>query len=113
MKELILKTEGATLTAQILCELDHHAAKPIREEIDRALFRERPDRLILDFSAVRFMDSSGIGLILGRLSLCEELGCVTEARGFSPALSRIVRLSGIARLPHLTVIDAPACTPGK
>ena len=53
------------LTAHIKCDIDHHTARRMRERIDQALFEKRPEVLILDFSSVEFMDSSGLGLVLG------------------------------------------------
>lgn len=92
-----------TVRAAIFCELDHHTARPIREKIDASLLAEKPDLLILDFSDVKFMDSSGIGLILGRLSLCEEIGASVEVTGLSGTLARVVRLSGIGKMPRLRI----------
>ncbi|MBR2987494.1 MAG: anti-sigma factor antagonist [Clostridia bacterium] len=75
MKETV-KTElqGRTLTVTIIGEIDHHSARKLREEIDSALFYHRPKTLRLLLSQVSFMDSSGLGLILGRLTRMKELG---------------------------------------
>lgn len=54
------------LYVEISGDIDHHSAKVIREEIDRATEKYLPDTLYLDLSQVTFMDSSGIGLVLGR-----------------------------------------------
>ena len=61
-----IETNGSTMTARLSGELDHHHTQKLREEIDRSVQKERPTRLALDFSGVEFMDSSGIGLVLGR-----------------------------------------------
>ena len=58
--------ENDTVTARLSGEIDHHIAPAIRGEIDAKCESRRPKRLILDFSGVGFMDSSGIGLIMGR-----------------------------------------------
>ena len=71
---VILSQNGRTLTAKMTCEIDHHTAKPVRERIDKALFEKKPELLVLDFSDVRFMDSSGIGLIIGRCEVCRAIG---------------------------------------
>ena len=60
-----LRLKENTLTAWLCGEIDHHTARKIREAVDETASRVRPERLILDFSAVQFMDSSGIGLIMG------------------------------------------------
>ena len=64
MKEAeIVESRGAVLV-KLGCEIDHHSAKRIRERVDRELDLARPHELVLDFSGVGFMDSSGIGLIM-------------------------------------------------
>ncbi len=95
---------GRTLTVALLCEIDHHSAKPIREEIDKKMFQHRPDTLILDFSEVRFMDSSGIGLIIGRSELAGELSASVRIVGLSSALLRLVRLSGIEKIRNISIM---------
>ena len=100
---VILSQSGRTLTARVLCEIDHHTAKPIREGIDKALFEKKPELLVLDFSEVRFMDSSGIGLIIGRTEVCRALGAHVRVVSLSPLLSRLVRLSGIEKIKNLSI----------
>ena len=96
---------GRILTARLSGEIDHHVAKGQREEIDNMLFRARPETLRLDFSEVRFMDSSGIGLIRGRADVCEGIGCRIEVTGLSGSLKKLVRLSGIEKIKCLTVAN--------
>ncbi len=104
MQDDVIFTESdKTLTARPTCEIDHHTAKPIREKIDKNLFRMKPRLLILDFSDVRFMDSSGIGLILGRAELCESLGCHVRITSLSPLLLKLVRISGIEKIKNLSI----------
>ena len=79
-------------------EIDHHSAKPLREEIDSAIIRVQPELLELDFSAVSFMDSSGIGLIMGRCRLMEEHGGSVRICGASGHLKKVLKLSGIDRI---------------
>ena len=69
MTQVTLKQDGKTLTALLSGEIDHHWAAILREKIDERAAAAAPAILILDFSAVTFMDSSGIGLILGRHKL--------------------------------------------
>ncbi len=91
------ETEGA-LIAHLFGEIDHHSAKEEREGIDAMLFKTRPSRLELDFSGVRFMDSSGIGLIIGRADVCRGIGCAVRITGLSESLKKLVRLAGIEKL---------------
>ena len=80
-------------------------AKPIREEVDGRLFKLVPRVLVLDFSSVSFMDSSAIGLILGRATLCEQLGCRVNLSGLSSSMMKLVRLSGIEKIKNLSISD--------
>lgn|SRR5699024_1165910 len=63
-----------TLAAYLSGEIDHHAAQSLRREIDAQVDAHMPDLLALDFSGVTFMDSSGVGLILGRGRYIASLG---------------------------------------
>ena len=103
MQDVIFSENGGIVTATIVCEIDHHTAKSVREKIDKNLFQKRPSLLVLDFSEVRFMDSSGIGLIIGRAEVARELDCRVRVAGLSPILMKIVRLSGIDRIDNITI----------
>ena len=65
---------SGTLAAYLSGEIDHHAAQSIRREIDAQVDDRLPELLTLDFSGVTFMDSSGVGLILGRGRHISALG---------------------------------------
>jgi stage II sporulation protein AA (anti-sigma F factor antagonist) len=91
------------LIAGLSGEIDHHLAKSQREEIDAMLFKKRPEVLVLDFSEVRFMDSSGIGLIIGRADVAESIGCRVHIGGLSGAQKKLVKLSGVEKLKNLTI----------
>lgn len=106
MTENVKFTErGKSLVASLLAEIDHHTARAIREGIDAMLFRTRPDVLEIDFSRVGFMDSSGIGLIIGRAELCSELGAHLVVTGMSSGLLRLVRLSGVEKLKNVSLVN--------
>ena len=102
-KDVSFSHEERTLTAHIECDIDHHTAKRMREKIDAELFIKRPELLIIDFSAVGFMDSSGLGLILGRVERAGALRSTVRVVGLSPTLMKLVRLAGIERVQNLTV----------
>ncbi len=93
--------KGKTLTVTLLGAIDHHQAAEARKKIDTALFKHRPERLILDLEGVDFMDSSGLGLILGRAALCEELGTSLVLRRPSPRVKKIFAVAGITRFSHI------------
>lgn len=103
-KDVIFSEEGGRLTAHIVCEVDHHTAKPMREKIDRMLFEAKPNFLIIDLSGVEFMDSSGLGLILGRVEKATAIGAEVVLIGASKRIMKLISLSGIERVRHLSVI---------
>ena len=96
-------SDGDRLVTRLGGEIDHHKAAPIRECVDSELYLKRPKELVLDFSAVRFMDSSAIALIIGRAELAGSIGCHVRVTGLSHSQEKIVRLSGIERLKGITV----------
>ena len=93
-----INISGEVLTAYLEGELDHHSAKDIREQIDNAIDRNAPSLLILDFRDLTFMDSSGIGLILGRVRLLQYWKGRVVLCGMSAQLGRMVEQAGIGSL---------------
>lgn len=93
-----LKKTDEKMTASIFGDIDHHNAFSIRSKIDTALLVEKPGTLTLNLAGVSFMDSSGLGLILGRLNKAEEVGCVLTIENPSPQIRKILDLAGIDRL---------------
>ena len=93
-----LSCKDACLTAKLSGELDHHAAAEMRISIDGELERTSPRLLILDFGKVSFMDSSGIGLILGRARLLSSWGGKIIAINTSDRIRKIITLSGLGQI---------------
>ena len=105
MQELVKISEGGdALIARLTCEIDHHTARVIREKIDKKLFEMRPKSLVLDFSGVRFMDSSGVGLIIGRCTVCDSMNAHVKLSGLSGLLLKLVRLSGVEKIKNLSIL---------
>ena len=90
-----------TLECILACDLDHHHAKGLREKIDHALFLEKPRIVILDFSAVSFMDSSGIGLIMGRYARMKAVGGELVVQRPNERIRRIFEMAGIERIVRI------------
>lgn len=86
------------LTAHLSGEIDHHTARDMRQRIDGEAERLHPTLLILDFSHVIFMDSSAIGLIMGRYRLMQLLGGYIRVSNVPAHLKRLIELSGIGAL---------------
>lgn len=96
-----LKSEGKILLAEIIGEIDHHTARELREEIDAKIIRTTPNVLILDFEKVTFMDSSGIGFIMGRYKLLNPVGGKIVIKNSSDLVKRLLNLSGISKLANI------------
>lgn len=96
---IIISSDGdGSMTAHLSGEIDHHSARLLRTNIDIALNDNRPQRLILDFSGVTFMDSSGVGLVMGRHRFMTELGGSIELAGMPPYIEKVMSLAGMDRL---------------
>lgn len=93
-----IEVNGNTMTARLSGELDHYHTQKLREEIDRSVQKEHPNRLILNFAGVEFMDSSGIGLVLGRYRLMQEREGSLVLCAMPPHIRRVMRVAGIANL---------------
>ncbi|WP_297517558.1 anti-sigma F factor antagonist [uncultured Clostridium sp.] len=95
---LDFKSKGNLLVVELSGELDHHSAQEVRVKVDDRLDRFNVKKLIFDFSEVTFMDSSGIGVIIGRYKkLSVREGRVVIA-GVSGSIKRIFDLSGIFKV---------------
>ncbi len=87
-----------TLKCVLGGDIDHHSARSIRMKIDEDLFRLRPALLVLDLTSVDFMDSSGLGLILGRFSKAAEIGAKCILVNPNEHVTKILDMAGIGRL---------------
>lgn len=96
----MLKTEfkNNILTAYINGEIDHDSAVRIRTEIDGAIQSLKPKLLCLDFSEVTFMDSSGVGLVMGRYRQMKLLGGMLKVVNIPDSMYRIFAMSGLEAL---------------
>ena len=93
--------KGEVVTAYLSGEIDHHSAADMREKIDAAIDCNMPSLLVLDFGGVSFMDSSGIGLVMGRYRALQSLGAKLHITGASPQIAKVMQLAGMDRLASL------------
>ena len=84
-------------------ELDHHCAQGVRREMDALIEDRRVKTLIIDMEDMAFMDSSGIGVILGRYRTLRERGGRVQVRRMNRQVRRIFNLSGMGQI--IEVID--------
>ena len=90
--------DGKRITAALSGDIDHHAAREIRTELDDVISRSRPELLILDFGNVGFMDSSGIGLILGRSRSVRAVGGELLIKNVRREIAEVIKISGLGQL---------------
>ena len=84
-----------TQPAGVIGEIDHHSASKLRRELDAAIAREAPETLVLVLSGVDFMDSSGLGLVMGRLRTMQQRGGNLIIRDPNDDVARILDMAGM------------------
>lgn len=95
---IVVTFDGSTLWIAPRGEIDHHSARSLRERIDNELYANRPEVFVLDLSGIDFMDSSGLGLLLGRYQRATEMGCEMKLSGCTERTKKILSLAGADRL---------------
>ncbi|WP_294586126.1 anti-sigma factor antagonist [uncultured Ruminococcus sp.] len=96
-----------TLVAEICGDIDHHTAKYFRGEIDKAIRNHNPLTLVLDYSKVTFMDSSGIGLVMGRYKIMSEMDGEVVVADPPAYIRKVLQLAGIHRLTRIVTDISP------
>ena len=95
---VIYKNENKNLLLEITEEIDHHTSEEIRRQADYEITKYMPRKLIFDFNNVSFMDSAGIGMVLGRYKMMKMLGGSLEIKNVSSSLKKIFDMSGVTRV---------------
>lgn len=95
MATVNFNSAGETLCAYLTGEIDHHSAQLLRVRIDGEISRRMPETLILDFGNVGFMDSSGVGLILGRARQMQAFGGRLVVQNPPEQIQKMLRLARI------------------
>ena len=79
-------------------EIDHHTSNIIRTRLDYEISRFRPKKVIINLENVKFMDSAGIGLIIGRFKTTKTYGGVLEIENANEKLMKIFEMSGLPKI---------------
>lgn len=90
------------LIFKITEEIDECKVKNIRRRADYEIERFMPKRVVFDFDSVTFMDSAGIGLIIGRYKFANMLGGKLEVANLTQSVRKIFEMSGILKLIPVT-----------
>lgn len=101
-----LSNKGTTLIVGIVGELDHHSAEYIRQKVDGEIIKSSTKNVIFDLSNVSFMDSSGIGVIMGRFKNVQKLSGKTVLIGLNDHIKRIFDMAGLLKIiPEYDNVD--------
>ena len=90
--------EDKLLVLKITEEIDHHSAEKIRRIADNEITRYMPRKVVFDFNKVSFMDSSGIGMIIGRYKTATMLGGIVEMKNVNPSVQKVLEMSGVLKI---------------
>lgn len=88
-QNIVVKVEG---------EIDHHSSQFLKDKIDMQIHKENVKNIIFDFAGVNFMDSSGLGLVMGRYRTMQSLGGRVMLTNISSQLDRVFSLAGLYRV---------------
>ena len=86
------------LIVKIECEIDHHISDKIKEKIERELELRNLKNIIFDFEKVDFMDSSGIGMLIGRYKFVDKIGGKIYVINLNSNLKPIIEMSGLKKI---------------
>ncbi|MGB7605073.1 MAG: anti-sigma F factor antagonist [Lutisporaceae bacterium] len=87
--KLIIRIDG---------DIDHHTCEEIRNKVDQEINRRNPKSIIFDMKNVNFMDSSGIGVIIGRYKLIMTSGGITTMINVKPQIKRVYDICGLKKI---------------
>lgn len=96
--DTLIEYNKDTMIVRLNGELDQHYAESLRRDIDSRVADRGIHKIVFDFSRVGFMDSSGIGVIMGRYRLMQSVGGSVSAFGVSARLDKLIEMSGIKRI---------------
>lgn len=93
-----MKIRNRTLTILLPKEIDDHVALILRNELDRQISMQKTDQIIFDFSETEFMDSSGIGMILGRYKKMQFMKGSVKVINASERIIGAMEMSGLHKI---------------
>jgi len=103
--EILSNMQDGILLVKPSGDIDHHSAKDIRETIDGLIIKNNPRELALDLSAIDFMDSSGLGLVLGRYKKQSDIGGRFKIINPSKRIMQILQLAGVEKIIRIERVN--------
>ena len=95
--------ENNKLVIYLYGEIDHHGANKIKDTIDYEIMTTNPEIVVMNFSNITFMDSSGIGLVLARLKIAESCNAKLYVEGVDKSIGKILALAGIKTIQNIKI----------
>lgn len=96
--KVIYNEKDKLLKIEITEEIDHHSSEKIRARADFEIQKYIPKKLVMDFENVNFMDSAGIGMILGRYKMITMFGGTMGMINVHPSVRKVFEMSGVTKL---------------
>ena len=93
--EVFTDYEGSALVCRLVGELDEHSAEFVRRRLDTLIAESNFDSVVFELSRLSFMDSTGIGVIIGRYKLIRKQNKPVYVRNPSPTVDKIFKMSGL------------------
>ena len=90
--------EDKLLRIKITEDIDHHSTEKLRRMADNEITRYMPRKVLFDFDKVSFMDSAGIGMIIGRYKTANMLGGTVELTNVKPSVKKVFEMSGVLKI---------------
>ena len=94
--------EDKLVVFEITEEIDHHTTEKIRRKMDNEIERYMPKQVIFNFDKVTFMDSAGIGMLIGRYKTIKMLGGTAELINVNPSIKKIFEMCGLLKIIPIT-----------
>lgn len=105
--ELTVWNEKDKLYVRVRGEIDHHAVTDMRREVDEQILKNRPKSLILDLSHIDFIDSSGLGFVLGRLRKMNDIKGTLTVLNPARRAEEMLKMAGADKMVSIVRADDP------
>lgn len=102
--------QGDTLVVRLEGELDHHTAERVREQVEAELDRGLTENLVINLEGLQFMDSSGLGVILGRYKRVTQNGGRMALCSVNDQLMKLFEMSGMMKILRIYQTESQALT---
>jgi len=103
--EILSSMSDGVLCVKPVGDIDHHTAQSMREAIDGLIIKNNPKELELDLSAIDFMDSSGLGLVLGRYKKQSDIGGKFKIINPGRRVLQILQLAGVEKIIRIERVN--------